>query len=152
MRFRAALFVALVLVACEKPPADRSRSEATTSARTPAAEARDSSTGPLVEFLLRSAASDFRAHRPPYPARVRDVRVGHVLNPQGARQYVLCGELLSAKDSTGAGWTPFATIRTSGYEQYLGAQAESFCRGPSFTRDAEGDLTASLQSRLDSLR
>jgi hypothetical protein len=47
---------------------------------------------------------------------------------------------------------PFVTIKTSGYEQYIGAQAAGFCQDSSVTRDQLGDLSSSLQSRLDSLR
>jgi len=48
-----------------------------------------------------------------------------------------------------AEWTPFVTIRTSGYEQYIGGQAASFCDAKTMTWDA-GDLTAALQRRVDS--
>ena len=69
----------------------------------------------------------------------------------GTRQYMLCGEFMPAADGGTAEWTPFATIRTSDYEQWLGHQAASHCGGSSVRWD-EGDLSSSLQSRLDSLR
>ena len=71
--------------------------------------------------------------------------------PDGARQYRLCGEFLPAEGGGEAQWTSFATIKTSGYEQYVGGQSASFCAGPTMTWD-EGDLSAALQSRLDALR
>jgi hypothetical protein len=80
------------------------------------------------------------------------VRVGHVMSPTGEEQYRLCGQFLPAQQGGKAEWTPFATIKTSGYEQYIGAQAAGFCNDASVIWDKEGDLSSSLQSRLDSLR
>ncbi len=65
---------------------------------------------------------------------------------------VLCGQFLPAQEGGEAKWTTFATIKTSGYEQWIGAQATDFCQGASVIWDKEGDLSSSLQSRLDSLR
>jgi len=105
---------------------------------------------PTVEYLLTSAAADFHTHRPPDPARFRNVRSAYVTAPDGEKQYRLCGQFLSAPEGGTTEWMPFATIKTSGYEQYIGGQSESFCTGPATTTD-EGDLSASLQARLDSL-
>jgi hypothetical protein len=76
---------------------------------------------------------------------------------------MMCGEFLPAAGDASAGtgggagamreWTPFVTIKTSGYEQYIGAQAEaSYCQRSSVIWDKESDLSTVLQSRLDSLR
>jgi hypothetical protein len=65
---------------------------------------------------------------------------------------MLCGQFLPAQDGGKVEWTPFATIKTSGYEQWIGAQAEGYCQGSSVIWDKVEDLSPSLQSRLDSLR
>ena len=107
----------------------------------------------VVDFLLNAAATDFHTHGPKGPIRVRDVRMGHVMKPGGEASYVLCGQFLPAPAEGQAEWTPFATIKTSGYEQWIGAQAAGFCgRSAFFVWDDTGDLSTSLQSRLDSLR
>jgi hypothetical protein len=49
-------------------------------------------------------------------------------------------------------WLPFATIKTSGYEQWIGAQAVSYCQSASVIWDKDADLSSELQKRLDSLR
>ena len=69
----------------------------------------------------------------------------------GEEQYLLCGLFLPAPESGNAEWMPFATIKTSGYEQWIGAQAVSYCQGSSVVWE-EGDLSSSLESRLASLR
>ncbi|MBS1914066.1 MAG: hypothetical protein JST22_18915 [Bacteroidetes bacterium] len=106
----------------------------------------------VVQFLLASAATDFHTHRPPDPLRFRDVRLGHIAVPGGEDQYMLCGQFLPAQEGGRAEWTPFATIKTSGYEQWIGAQAAGFCQGSSVVWEQAADLSSSLQSRLDSLR
>lgn len=116
-----------------------------------APEGQNSSADSPMEFLLTSAAKDFHAHPNPLPAGFRKVRFGHALTPDGARQYRLCGEFLPQQKTAKAEWTPFVTIKTSGYEQYIGTQAESSCQGAQFVRDTNEDLSAELQSRLNSL-
>jgi hypothetical protein len=64
---------------------------------------------------------------------------------------MLCGHVLPAQEAGNVVGTPFVTIQTSGYEQYIGAQAASYCQRSSVIWDKEGDLSTSLQSRLDSL-
>ena len=141
MRYLAVLFATLGLAACSTAPVTRSESQAVSPTRDSA-----------VRFLLTAAATDFRTHRPPDPVRFRDVRIGHVMTPSGEEQYILCGQFLPAQEGGKAEWTPFATIKTSGYEQWIGAQAAGFCRGSSVIWDQVADLSSSLQSELDSLR
>jgi hypothetical protein len=105
-----------------------------------------------MEFLLRSAATDFRAHQPPVVENFRHVRFGHVKTPTGAKQYQLCGEFLPPQQEGKAEWTPFATIKTSGFEQYLGVQAADWCKSSRFVQDVHEDLSPTLQNRLDSIR
>jgi hypothetical protein len=138
MRYLAVLFATSVLAACSMPPATRSESQAVSPA--------------VVQFLLTAAATDFHTHRPSDPGRFRDVRIGHVITPNGEEQYMLCGQFLPAQEGGNAEWTPFTTIKTSGYEQWIGAQSAGFCQRSSVIWDNEGGLSPSLQSRLDSLR
>jgi len=140
MRSLVALLTTLVLVAFGTAPVARAQSHPP-----------NASVNPAVEFLLTSAATDFHAHRSWHPVRFRDVRSGYVVTSDGTRQYRLCGEFLSALEGGKAEWTKFVTIKTSGYEQWLGAQAGSFCKRSSLTWD-NGELSSSLQRRLDSLR
>jgi hypothetical protein len=138
MRYLAVLFATLVFAACTTAPVPRSESKAVSPG--------------AVQFLLTSAANDFHMQHPLDPIRFRDVRVGHVMSSTGEAQYRLCGQFLPAQQGGKAEWTPFATIKTSGYEQYFGAQATAFCQDASVIWDKAGDLSASLQGRFDSLR
>jgi len=105
-----------------------------------------------VQFLITAAATDFHTHGPTGALRFRDVRLGQVMNSKGEKQYLLCGQFVSAGNGSKAEWVPFATIKTSGYEQWIGGQAVSYCQGASVIWDKEADLSFELQKRLDSLR
>ncbi len=141
-----------VLAASCTAQVTRSDSPAVTPPQVVAPKQQIASLDSVVQFLLTSAAADFHAHRPPDPVRFRNVRVGHMADPSGEKRYILCGEFLPSQVGGKAKWTPFATIKTSGYEQYLGAQAAAWSKDPSFVWDKVGDLSSTLQSRLDALR
>ena len=152
MRYLAALSATIILAACGTAPLTRSGSQGARPAQVSAPEPQHPPLDPVVQFLLTAAATDFHTHRPPDPLRFREVRIGHVMTPSGEAQYLLCGQFLPAQERGNAEWTPFVTIKTSGYEQWIGAQAASWCQRPSIIWDKEGDLSALLQSRRDSLR
>ena len=71
------------------------------------------------------------------------------LRPQGAENNTGCAGNFLAKGKPD--WVPFVTVKTSGYEQWLGDQAASFCKSPPMIWES-GDLSSSLQSRFESLR
>jgi len=71
----------------------------------------------VVQFLITSAATDFKTHQPPTPIDFRNVRIGYIASKDGEKTFVLCGEFLSHEDKQ---WSEFTTTKTSGYEQYLG--------------------------------
>ncbi len=105
-----------------------------------------------MQELLSYAAGDFHAARTPSPAGFRDVRLGHVMHPSGAKQYMLCGQFLPGGASGEGEWQPFATIKTDPYEQWLGLQAAGLCQQSAITWVETEDLSPSLQSQLDSLK
>ena len=149
VRYLVALIV--TVAACGRAPASREQPQTLASAPVAGSVSHGASLDSTIQFLLRSAAADFHAHRPPDPVRFRDVRLGHTTSSRGERRYRLCGQFLPAEEGK-AEWTPFTTIQTSGYEQWLGAQAAGYCQGASFAWDSVGDLSSSLWSRFESLR
>jgi hypothetical protein len=149
LRFIVALLT-LLLAACNTTPVSRNQSQAATPGPVRLSEGQKPSTDSPMEFLLTAAATDFHTHRP--VKRFRDVRFGHKMTPEGAKQYLLCGEFLPQQPEGKAQWTPFATIKMSDYEQWNGVQAASWCQPSQVVWDNDEDLSSSLQSRLDSLR
>ena len=71
----------------------------------------------IVRFLIMSASSDFKNHQPPTPTDFRNVKIGYLASDKTEKMYLLCGEFLSKDDND---WVEFTTIKTFGYEQYLG--------------------------------
>lgn len=71
----------------------------------------------IVQFLMTSAAKDFRNHQPPTPIDFRDIKIGYLTSTNNAKNFILCGEFLSKENKE---WIEFATIKTEGYEQYIG--------------------------------
>lgn len=104
----------------------------------------------VKEYLLTSAAQDFHDHQPPRPVGFRNVRLFHLMKGEDV-SYRLCGEFLPAQENGKAEWTPFVTIKTSGYEQYIGSNT-SYCSDRKLVRDTKTDLSSVLKSKFDSIR
>ncbi len=104
------LFV-IVLVSCN--PNKKIETAESTTATSIAEIIPDS----IVQFLLISASSDFKNHQPPTPTDFRNIKIGYLASDKTEKIYLLCGEFLSKEDKK---WVEFTTIKTSGYEQYLG--------------------------------
>lgn len=140
MRLLVAVAMTFVLLACRPTLPNNGQSRP-----------HKAPTNSTVDFLLNSAATDFRTQRPPHPVRFRNVRSGYLITSEGVRQYRLCGEFLPA-DHGGeeADWIAFTTIKTSQYEQWVGESALSFCEDSTMTWDRE-ELSSSLLSRFNAL-
>jgi hypothetical protein len=147
MRTLAALCTACLLVGCGAEKTPRIQPQATNSV-----SVQKGATDPTIQMLLAASAKDFHAHQPPFPDRFRDVRAGYIIAPDGKKQHLVCGQFMPKKGQIEPEWTSFVTIQTSGYEQLIGSQAVGFCKQPSITWDEGEDLSALLQSQLDSLR
>jgi len=153
VRFCQTLMIAaLALAGCSTAAGTRSNAAAAETTLSPATTLQEPTMASAMQFLLASAAADFHAHPPVAAIRFHGVRIGHLMTAEGARQYLLCGEFSSARDSSHRGPTPFATIKTSGYEQSLGAQAKAMCQRDSLTWDSDDDLSPLLQHQFDATR
>ena len=106
----------------------------------------------VIQFLLNSAANDFRTHGPSGPLRFRDVRIGYSMTHGGEKRYQLCGQFFQVKKEGKAQWIPFVTIKTSGYEQWIGDNTKAFCKDSTVKWEKVGDLSTSLQNRLNSMK
>ncbi len=78
----------------------------------------------IVEFLLASAQKEFKSSSPNRPTAIRNARIGF-LHEGATGNYLLCGSFKSGRGAA-AKWTPFATIKTSDYEHWLGGAAKAF--------------------------
>ena len=102
-------------------------------------------TGNLEAFLIESAASDFRNHVAPVGVSFRNVHVGVFRGDSGSSVNLICGEFRTADSA--ADWEPFATLRTEGYENWLGVSAVAYCQGSNTVLDTNRDLAAALSAQ-----
>ncbi len=148
MRYLAILLITLMVTACSTTPAKHGEPSVMTPAHTSESARNSAAPDSVVEFLLTSAASDFRTHGPAGALRFRKVQLGHVKTADGSERYFLCGEFLPAAVDGKEKWAPFATIKTSGYEQWLGGYP--LCENDAVVWDKVEDLATALQTRFDS--
>jgi hypothetical protein len=102
---------------------------------------------PTIDFLLDSAAADFKAHAPKAIA-FRKVYFGQYDEQGQPPQYELCGEFQAVDADGKQQWLHFATIKTSGYEQYIGPKELSYCTREGMSWD-EDDWSAELFARYE---
>ena len=112
------------------------------------AQATPPSPDALQDSLIASAAADFSANAS-VSTRIRNVRFVHVDNTDGSKRYLLCGQFQPATQAASPHWTDFATVKTEGYEQWLGGAATSLCNDAIPAAGARDDLTPQLQSMLE---
>ncbi|MCF0056349.1 hypothetical protein [Dyadobacter sp. CY356] len=96
----------------------------------------------IVKFLIISASNDFLNHQPPKPIDFRNVKIGYIESPNSVKTFVLCGEFLSQENKD---WKEFTTIKTSGYEQYLGKT--QYCQDAKMVLTDE-NLSVELKKKL----
>ena len=101
--------------------------------------------GNLEAFLIKSAASDFRSHVAPEDVSFRNVHIGVFRGENGSTVNLICGEFRTADSA--ADWEPFATLRTEGYENWLGDSAVAYCQGSNTVLDTNRDLAAALSAQ-----
>jgi hypothetical protein len=146
MKYLATLSYAILFAACNTAPAANTNS--TANEQKPAVVAASNAVTDPVDFLVLSAAADFREHGPDGPLQFRNVRAGYVPGTDGKDQYLLCGEFVRTEEGTKNSWTKFATIKTSDYEQYIGDNV--YCQKPNIVWDPSGDISSRLQRQFES--
>jgi hypothetical protein len=107
-------------------------------------EFQQTSIDSILQYLLTSTVNDFHTQRPSDSIRFQDVHFGHNEVTSGNNLYMLCGKFISLKTDKSE-LIPFVTIKTSGYELYLGET--TYCK--KFIRDNKSDLSTLLQKKFD---
>lgn len=133
------LFAFLLLISATVSCQNGSKTKSTESSVSATETIPDS----VVQFLITAASNDFRHHRPPVAIDFRNVKIGFIASPQNGKLYVLCGEFLSEENKE---WSEFTTIKTSGYEHYLGKT--TYCQDATFVLEEE-TFSSELKSRLN---
>jgi hypothetical protein len=119
-----------------------SKNNADTKDNSTATSENESIPDTVVQFLITSASNDFRNHQPPTPVDFRNVKIGYIKSPNSKKTFLLCGEFLSQENKE---WIEFTTIKTSGYEQYLGKT--QYCQDATMVLTDE-NLSVELKNKL----
>ena len=145
------IFIMSVMTACNTNNKNESNNTSTEVSKTKSAN--ETVPDSIVQFLITSAATDFRAHRPPTPIDFRNLEIGYLLSPTNEKQYLLCGEFLPKEKAEKNEWETFATIKTSGYEHYLGgSKSLSYCQDAIKVLTNGNTLSTELKNKLDKLK
>lgn len=148
----ALLVPAFVLISCNSGAKNTSADTKGTSDSISQSSSANPALDSIVEYLVNASAKDFVDHQPPIPVRFRNVQLKNLTGSASGDHFLLCGEFL-AKDKQDKGdWTYFATIKTSGYEQWIGGQSIGYCQDAKPVAYKLTDVSALLQSRVDSLQ
>jgi hypothetical protein len=116
------------------------------------ADTQNASLDSIVHFLLDASAKDFHDHQPPTPVGFRNVKVRNLIGSNGENHYMIIGQLLDQDKQNKDEWTSFTTIKTSGYEQWIGDQSLRYGQGSKAISYKINDLSSELKSRFDSLQ
>lgn len=107
----------------------------------------------ITQFLISSCASDFQQQSQTDAIQFRESHNGYLKTSNGKKLFCLCGQFKSTTTDKQDKWIPFATIKTSGYEQYLGPQALAFCNDSTMVWDSgNNDLSLALEAKLAYLK
>ncbi len=140
----------LVLLSCNNNDSkvNNNHSPEVSSDSTRFSETQIATLDSIVNILLDASAKDFYDHQPPVPIGFRNVQIKYFEE----ELYIICGEFLAKDEQNKEKWTAFATIKTSGYEQWIGANASTYCQNSKVISYKISDLSSTLKSRFDTLQ
>jgi hypothetical protein len=114
---------------------------------THSSETQIASLDSTVNFLLNASAKDFYDHQLPVPIGFRNVQIKYF-----EEKFFICGEFLVMDEQNKEKWTAFATIKTFKYEQWIGANASTYCPNSKVISYKISDLSSTFKSRFDTLK
>lgn len=136
------IILLIILLACNTKVNEK-ESKTKTLVNVAKSESIESIPDSVIQFLIASAATDFNEHQPPTVIDVRNVKAGYI-SSENDRTYLICGEFLSKEKKE---WESFTTIKTSGYEQYIGKSM--YCQEATFADTDSNRLSEELKNKLN---
>lgn len=143
---RAVTLVFLAFMISCNTPAREEKSKNNTSNKSTKREHIQSIPEAVTRFLIDSAAGDFNEHQPPTAIDIRNVKAGYISSGRETT-YLICGEFLSREEKD---WVQFVTIKTAGYEQYIGDNM--YCQEATFEKPGNDRLSGEIKRKLNSIK
>lgn len=100
----------------------------------------------LKTFLVNSTVQDFFKTRQNDVVEFRNVS----LKLYETETYMICGQFLEKKQTEK--WVDFATLKTEGYELWIGGNATTYCNNAKTISSSTKDLATTLNKQLKSLQ
>jgi outer membrane PBP1 activator LpoA protein len=146
------IMVSLFLASCNSITDNNNKSPKDNPDSISLTETQNASLDSTVHYLLDASAKDFHDNQPPIPVSFRNVQVRNLIGSNMENHYMICGQFLAQDNQTKDEWTSFATIKTSGYEQWIGNQSLEYCQDSKAISYKIIDLSSALKKRVDSLQ
>lgn len=102
----------------------------------------------LKTFLVNNTVQDFYKNRQNGVVKFRNV----FLKLYEGETYLICGEFLAIDKGQAEKWIDFATLKTEGYELWIGGNATGYCNDAKTISLSTEDLAALLNTQLNDLQ
>ena len=102
----------------------------------------------IVSSIIDISANDFYKNQQPSPVDFKNVKLKYIKKTSGEELYILCGQFVTNDQQE----TPFATIKNSDYEQWVGKNALTYCQDSKEISYTKEDLSTLLKNKFNSLK
>ena len=102
----------------------------------------------LKTFLVNNTVQDFYKNKQNAVVEFRNV----FLKLYEGETYLICGEFLMMDKEKTEKWIDFATLKTEGYELWIGGNATAYCNDAKTITTSTEDLAILLNTQLKNLQ
>lgn len=102
----------------------------------------------IVNTVIAISANDFHKNQQPAPLHFKNVKLKYMKKQDGEELYILCGEFSTNSETS----VPFATIKNSDYEQWIGNSALTYCEQSKAITYTKKDLSTELENYVKHLQ
>lgn len=136
--------------ACSNQPSstDKTTSPAVAADSNHATQTMHSISDSLVDRIIETSASDFIRNQQPAPVDFKNIRLKYLKKANGEELYILCGQFVTNTHQE----IPFAMIKNSDYEQWVGDNSLTYCQHSEDVAYTKNDLTKLLKDKFMSLK
>lgn len=140
--FLLSTLVIILLYSCQNNTENKSSNTNQTTAMKDNITASDT----IKTFLMNSTVQDFYKNKQNSSVEFRNV----FLKLYETETYLICGEFLEKKQPEK--WVDFATLKTEGYELWIGGNATTYYNDAKTISSSTEDLATLLNTQLKSLQ
>lgn len=140
--FLLSTLVIILFYSCQNNTENKSSNTNQTTAMKDNITASDT----IKTFLMNSTVQDFYKNKQNSSVEFRNV----FLKLYETETYLICGEFLEKKQPEK--WVDFATLKTEGYELWIGGNATTYCNDAKTISSSTEDLATLLNTQLKSLQ